>query len=168
MGRDFIRAIQDVIKLHEFESLWRDMHRAPERLCPRFNSIEVQFFGRPSAVEMLNVRLTPNMESKLYFILDGQPKTVGWTFLFRFKKTYLSTPESEWLIPDIIRYICALDFRREVTDHPKYLQRWEVIRNLLLSIKNEIVAQNAKLALFYDWLFFTEEIDTYHRLGMIF
>ena len=92
-----------------FESLWRDMQRAPERLCPRFNSIEIQFFGRASAVEMLNVRLTPNMESKLYFILDGQPKTVGWSFLVRFKKIYLSSSESEWLIPDIIRYICALD-----------------------------------------------------------
>lgn len=166
IGRDFVHAIQELARISDFDSLWRDMLRVPERLSPRFKSIEQQLMMRPTPVEILNVRLTPNMEQKLYFILEGRPKHVAWTYLNRFKKRYLSTPESEWLIPDIIRYVCSLEFKREVTDDSKYLQRWELIRNLLLSIRSELVAQNAKLALYYDWIFFAQGRDQVFRLGM--
>lgn len=166
LGRDFIRAIQDVALINEFDTLWRDMLTHPQRLSPRFTGIEDQFMSRPTNTFILNSRLTPRMEIQLHYIMDGKPKHVGWTFLARFKKRYLSTPESELLIPDIIRYVCSIDFNREIAEHPRYLHRWEVIQNLMQSIKNELVAQNAKLALFYDWIYFTPSVDGFFRLGM--
>jgi integrator complex subunit 3 len=166
LGRDFIRAIQDVTKITEFDSLWRDMVKIPERLSPRFKSIEEQLMSKPTPIEILSSRLTPGMELKLYGLLDSVPRECGWTFWYRFKKKFLGTSEAEWLIPDIIRYLLSLELRREVVDDAKHIQRWELIRNLFQSIRNELVAQNAKLALFYDWIFYNPKFDHCYRLGI--
>lgn len=36
IGRDFVRLLQNVARLQEFESLWRDMMLNPTSLCPQF------------------------------------------------------------------------------------------------------------------------------------
>ena len=138
----------------------------PERLASSFNNIETQFMLVDSPISALHMRLSPTMEQKLFFILSGPNglglnKPVGWTFLNRFKKKYLNTLESQRLVPDIIRYICAIDVKSDAT---RKLQRFEVVKNLFLGIQSEYVVQQAKLALFYDWIYFNPAKGEVHRL----
>ncbi|ETE59211.1 hypothetical protein L345_15060, partial [Ophiophagus hannah] len=56
-----------------------------------------------------------------------------------FQRQYLSTPDSQSLRCDLIRYICGVV-------HP--------------SNESNVAASNAKLALFYDWLFFNPDKDS--------
>lgn len=71
-----------------------------------------------------------------------------------FQEKYFTTPESQSLRSDLIRFII-------VSIHPTndmlcsdIIPRWAVIGWLLTSCTNAVAQANAKLSLFYDWLFF--------------
>jgi len=65
-------------------------------------------------------------------------------------------PGGEERIPDIVRFICCGYHPTNEFMNSGVIARWVVIGWLLTGCSKGYVMANAKLALFYDWLFFEE------------
>lgn len=76
-----------------------------------------------------------------------------------FQEKYFSTPESHSLRSDLIRFIINAIHPTNELLSSDITPRWAIIGWLLTSCTNHIVMANAKLALFYDWLFFDSVKD---------
>ena len=76
-----------------------------------------------------------------------------------FQRQYLSTPESQSLRCDLIRFIVGVIHPTNELLCSDIIPRWAVIGWLLTTCTSQVAASNAKLALFYDWLFFKPEND---------
>uniref|UniRef100_A0A1Q3G233 SOSS complex subunit A homolog n=1 Tax=Culex tarsalis TaxID=7177 RepID=A0A1Q3G233_CULTA len=153
LGREFVRLLQNVSRIPEFETLWKDILHNPKTLCPTFNGV-LQLMQTKTSRRFLRCRLTPDVERKLHFLISNvkfgnQKRYQDW-----FQEKYFTTPESQSLRSDLIRFII-------VSIHPTndmlcsdIIPRWAVIGWLLTSCTNAVAQANAKLSLFYDWLFF--------------
>ncbi|KAK3443625.1 hypothetical protein EUGRSUZ_B03727, partial [Eucalyptus grandis] len=105
------------------------------------------------------LRLTPEAETQLRFLLThvklgSQKRHQTW-----FASKFFCTPERETLIVDIVRFVCCAHHPPREIIHSNVIPRWAVIGWLLKSCRKNYVEANAKLALFYDWLFFDERVD---------
>ncbi|PWA33384.1 hypothetical protein CCH79_00014075 [Gambusia affinis] len=120
----------------------------------------LQLLTARTSRKFLACRLTPDMETKLLFMTSrvrfGQQKRYqDW-----FQRQYLSTAESQSLRCDLIRYICGVVHPSNEVLSSDILPRWAIIGWLLTTCTSNVAASNAKLALFYDWLFFNPEKDS--------
>ncbi|CAL1583978.1 unnamed protein product [Knipowitschia caucasica] len=159
IGRDLVRLLQNVARIPEMDLLWKDLLHSPQSLSPQFTGILHLLTARTSR-KFLACRLTPDMETKLLFMTSrvrfGQQKRYqDW-----FQRQYLSTAESQSLRCDLIRYICGVVHPSNEVLSSDILPRWAIIGWLLTTCTSNVAASNAKLALFYDWLFFNPEKDS--------
>ncbi|KAI8777522.1 integrator complex subunit 3-like isoform X1 [Biomphalaria glabrata] len=159
IGRDLIRLLQNVARIPEFDALWRDILFNPTVLSPTFTGV-AQLLQIRTSRKFLIARLTPDMENKLIFLITkvrfgAQKRYQDW-----FQRQYLSTPESQSLRCDLIRYICAVFHPSNELLCSDIIPRWAVIGWLLTTCTSNVAASDAKLALFYDWLFFDPERDS--------
>ncbi|TRZ01352.1 hypothetical protein DNTS_033243 [Danionella cerebrum] len=159
IGRDLVRLLQNVARVPEMELLWKDFLHSPQTLSPQFTGI-LQLLTSRTSRKFLACRLTPDMETKLLFMTSrvrfGQQKRYqDW-----FQRQYLSTAESQSLRCDLIRYICGVVHPSNEVLSSDILPRWAIIGWLLTTCTSNVAASNAKLALFYDWLFFNPEKDS--------
>ncbi|XP_041665808.1 integrator complex subunit 3 isoform X1 [Cheilinus undulatus] len=159
IGRDLVRLLQNVARIPEMELLWRDLLHNPQVLSPQFTGV-LQLLTARTSRKFLACRLTPDMETKLLFMTSrvrfGQQKRYqDW-----FQRQYLSTAESQSLRCDLIRYICGVVHPSNEVLSSDILPRWAIIGWLLTTCTSNVAASNAKLALFYDWLFFNPEKDS--------
>jgi integrator complex subunit 3 len=76
-----------------------------------------------------------------------------------FQRQYLLTPESQSLRCDLIRFIVGVIHPTNELLCSDIIPRWAVIGWLLTTCTSQVAASNAKLALFYDWLYFEPEKD---------
>lgn len=153
IGRDLIRLLQNVARIPEFDKLWKDMLYRPQTLNAQFTGI-MQLLHQRTPNKFLACRLTPDMEKKVLFLTSkvrfgNQKRYQDW-----FQKQYLLTPESQSLRCDLIRYICCCIHPSNEVLCSDVIQRWAVIGWLLTTCTSNVAASCAKLALFYDWLFF--------------
>ncbi|XP_022252177.1 integrator complex subunit 3-like isoform X1 [Limulus polyphemus] len=158
IGRDLVRLLQNVARISEFEKLWRDILFEPTSLAPSFTGV-LQLLTTRTSRRFLQSRLTPDMERKIVFLTSqvrfGQQKRYqDW-----FQKQYLSTPDSQSLRCDLIRFICGVIHPSNEVLCSDIIPRWAVIGWLLTTCTSNVAASNAKLSLFYDWLFFDAERD---------
>uniref|UniRef100_A0A8D2QUU2 Integrator complex subunit 3 n=1 Tax=Zosterops lateralis melanops TaxID=1220523 RepID=A0A8D2QUU2_ZOSLA len=159
IGRDLVRLLQNVARIPEFEQLWKDILHNPQVLSSQFTGV-LQLLQSRTSRKFLACRLTPDMETKLLFMTSrvrfGQQKRYqDW-----FQRQYLSTPDSQSLRCDLIRYICGVVHPSNEVLSSDILPRWAIIGWLLTTCTSNVAASNAKLALFYDWLFFNPEKDS--------
>ncbi|OQR70590.1 integrator complex subunit 3-like [Tropilaelaps mercedesae] len=159
IGRDLVRVLQNVARIPEFEALWRDFLERPSTLSPSLTGGVAQLLATRTPRRFLQSRVTPDMERKLYFMthqvkLGQQRRYQDW-----FHKQYLSTPESQSLRCDLIRYICCFIHPSNEILCSDILPRWAVIGWLLMTCLSNVEASNCKMALFYDWLVFDAEKD---------
>lgn len=158
IGRDLVRLLQNVARIPEFEKLWKDLLGNPTTLCPTFTGV-LQLLTTRTSRRFLQCRLTPDMERKIVFLTSsvkfGQQKRYqDW-----FQRQYLTTPESQSLRCDLIRFICGVIHPSNEALCSDIIPRWAVIGWLLTTCTSNVAASNAKLSLFYDWLFFDPEKD---------
>ncbi|XP_037957894.1 integrator complex subunit 3 homolog isoform X2 [Teleopsis dalmanni] len=158
LGRDFVRLLQNVARVPEFEQLWRDILHNPKRLHPSFNGIWHLLQIRTSR-RFLQSRLTPEIERKLHFLASNvkfgnQKRYQDW-----FQEKYFSTPESHTLRSDLIRFIINVIHPSNDMLCSDIIPRWAIIGWLISSCTNPVALANAKLSLFYDWLFFDPTKD---------
>ncbi|XP_077362339.1 integrator complex subunit 3 isoform X1 [Festucalex cinctus] len=159
IGRDLVRLLQNVARIPEMDLLWRDLLHNPQVLSPQFTGI-LQLLTARTSRKFLACRLTPDMETKLLFMTSrvrfGQQKRYqDW-----FQRQYLSMAESQSLRCDLIRYICGVVHPSNEVLSSDILPRWAIIGWLLTTCTSNVAASNAKLALFYDWLFFNPDKDS--------
>jgi hypothetical protein len=77
----------------------------------------------------------------------------------------LATPESQSLRCDLIRFIVGVIHPTNELLCSDIIPRWAVIGWLLTTCTSSVAASNAKLALFYDWLFFEADKDNIMNIG---
>ncbi|XP_037731584.1 integrator complex subunit 3 homolog isoform X4 [Drosophila subpulchrella] len=158
LGRDFVRLLQNVARIPEFEQLWRDILYNPKSLHPTFNGIWHLLQIRTSR-RFLQCRLLPEMERKISFLASSvkfgnQKRYQDW-----FQDKYFATPESHSLRSDLIRFIINVIHPTNDMLCSDIIPRWAIIGWLISSCTNPIASANAKLSLFYDWLFFDPAKD---------
>ncbi|GMY22816.1 integrator complex subunit 3 homolog [Fagus crenata] len=159
IGRDFIRVLQDLVHVPEFGAIWRDLVLNPgEFKTLGFSDISKFYCTRTSSRYAL-LRITPEMETQLRFLLThvkfgSQRRHQEW-----FVKKFLCGPERETLISDIVRFICCAHHPTNEIIQSDVIPRWAVIGWLLTLCRKNYITANVKLALFYDWLFFDERVD---------
>lgn len=158
LGRDLVRLLQNVARIPEFNQLWQDVLNNPKSLCPTFTNV-LQLLQTRTSRRYLQSRLTPDMERKLVFLTSQvrfghHKKYQEW-----FQRQYLATPESQSLRSDMIRFIVGVIHPTNELLCSDIIPRWAVIGWLLTTCTSNVAASNAKLALFYDWLFYDPEKD---------
>ncbi|OAD54141.1 Integrator complex subunit 3 like protein [Eufriesea mexicana] len=124
----------------------------------RERMVDCLVIGRTSR-RFLQSRLTPDMERKLVFLTSqvrfgNHKRYQDW-----FQRQYLATPESQSLRCDLIRFIVGVIHPTNELLCSDIIPRWAVIGWLFTTCTSTVAASNAKLALFYDWLFFEPEKD---------
>eukprot|EP01113_Clastostelium_recurvatum_P049887 TRINITY_DN9319_c0_g1_i2.p1 TRINITY_DN9319_c0_g1~~TRINITY_DN9319_c0_g1_i2.p1 ORF type:complete len:457 (+),score=77.21 TRINITY_DN9319_c0_g1_i2:1088-2458(+) len=81
----------------------------------------------------------------------------------RYQQWFLSRHDlmgsGERLIPDMVRYICAVYHPPNAIIQSDILQRWAAVGWLLQCVKTEWVSTRAKFALFYDYMFFDNRVE---------
>ncbi|KAM3965550.1 integrator complex subunit 3 [Aphomia sociella] len=158
LGRDLVRLLQNVARIPEFSQLWQEILTNPKTLCPTFTNV-LQLLHTRTSRRYLQSRLTPDMERKLVFLTSQvrfghHKKYQEW-----FQRQYLATPESQSLRSDMIRFIVGVIHPTNELLCSDIIPRWAVIGWLLTTCTSNVAASNAKLALFYDWLFYDPEKD---------
>lgn len=158
IGRDLVRLLQNVARIPEFDQLWKDILLAPKILSPSFTGI-LQLLQTRTSRRFLQSRLTPEMERKLVFLTSqvrfgNHKRYQDW-----FQRQYLATPESQSLRCDMIRFIVGVIHPTNELLCSDIIPRWAVIGWLLTTCTSNVAVSNAKLALFYDWLFYESEKD---------
>lgn len=158
IGRDLVRLLQNVAKVPEFELLWQDLQKNPSSLSTTFTGI-TQLMQTRTSRRFLQCRLTPEMERKVVFLTSQvkfghQKRYQDW-----FQRQYLATPESQSLRCDLIRFICGVIHPSNELLCSDIIPRWAIIGWILSSCTSNVAASNAKLSLFYDWLFYDPERD---------
>lgn len=126
---------------------------SPKTLHPQFTGIW-QILQTRTSRRFLQCRLTPDMERKLIFLTNNvkfgnQKRYQDW-----FQDRYFTTPESHSLRSDLIRFIINAIHPTNNMLCSDIIPRWAIIGWLLTSCTNTVALANAKLAIFYDWLFF--------------
>ncbi|GBP60192.1 Integrator complex subunit 3 homolog [Eumeta japonica] len=158
LGRDLVRLLQNVARIPEFNQLWQDMLTNPKSLCPSFTNIS-QLLQTRTSRRYLQSRLTPDMERKLVFLTSQVRFGHHKRYQEWFQRQYLATPESQSLRSDMIRFIVGVIHPTNELLCSDIIPRWAVIGWLLTTCTSNVAASNAKLALFYDWLFYDSEKD---------
>lgn len=159
IGRDFIRVLQDLAHVPEFRAIWKDLVLNPSVFkTPGFSDLSQLYCTRTSSRYAM-LRITPEMETQLRFLLThvrlgSQRRHQEW-----FAKKFLHGLERESLISDIVRFICCAHHPSNEIIQSDVVPRWAVIGWLLSLCRKNYVGGNVKLALFYDWLFFDERVD---------
>lgn len=158
IGRDLVRLLQNVARIPEFEKLWKDILQHPTSLSPNFTGV-LQLLTARTSRRFLQCRLTPDMEKKITFLTSQVKFGLQKRYQDWFQRQYLSTPESQSLRCDLIRFICGVIHPSNEVLCSDIIPRWAVIGWLLTTCTSNVAASNAKLSLFYDWLFFDPERD---------
>ncbi|OZJ04513.1 hypothetical protein BZG36_02233, partial [Bifiguratus adelaidae] len=155
IGRDLVRALQEIAHIPEIEAFWRELLHEPEKLAPQFDGIQ-SLLKVPTPKEFLLVRITIDMERKLMHILQGLrlgqfQRNLGWL-----TARYLNpnNPSADYLFPDLVRFIVAGWYPTNQILQSDIVPRYVILGSLIRSIKNHVIAANVKLALIWDWLFY--------------
>lgn len=104
LGRDFIRLLQNVARIQEFQQLWKDILNTPKTLAPTFTGI-FQMLSIRTSRHFIGNRISPDIENKLLFLTSQVKFGNHKRYQDWFQDRYFATPESQSLRSDVIRYI---------------------------------------------------------------
>jgi integrator complex subunit 3 len=156
IGRDLVRLLQDVALVPEIEVVWRDLLSNPGAFkAAGFTDIG-QLYVMRTPTRYLASRVTPDMETQIRFMLTSVRMGNQRRYQTWFAQRYLFTAESESLVCDLIRFICCCIHPTNQILQSDICPRWAIVGWLMKCCKSNHVEANAKLALFYDWLFFSK------------
>ncbi|CAJ1976637.1 unnamed protein product [Sphenostylis stenocarpa] len=161
IGRDFIRLLQDLVHVPEFRAILKDIVFNPcvfNVVGFQFKDVSQIYFTRTSSRYSL-LRISPDMETQLRFLLTSIKLGHHKRHQLWFAKKFLNEPDKEFVIVDIVRFICCAHHPSNEIIQSDIVPRWALIGWLLTSCRSNHVVANVKLALFYDWLFFDERVD---------
>ncbi|KAK9062713.1 hypothetical protein SSX86_019902 [Deinandra increscens subsp. villosa] len=159
IGRDVTRLLQDLVHVPEFRDIWKDLLLLPASFkTPGFSDISQLYQSRTCSRYFL-LRITPEMESHLRFLLTQVKLGSQTRYQIWFGRKFLNVPEKETVVIDIVRFTCRAHHPSKDIIHSNVIPRWAVIGWLLKCCTKNHIEANVKLALFYDWLFFKEDID---------
>ncbi len=130
LGRDYLRLLLAVSGIPEFHKLLQLMQTNPTDLDPNFSSLQ-ELWTKPTQIDFILCRITPDMEHKLLFIAQNVPTHLFTTYFERFRQRFFPTRGSETLYADLIRYICAVVHPSNSILRSNVVQRWNLIQTML-------------------------------------
>ncbi|KAJ0701979.1 putative integrator complex subunit 3 [Helianthus annuus] len=151
IGRDLIRVLQDLVHVPEFHDLWKDLLSRSSDAC--------QLYRSRTCSRYFLLRITPEMETHLRFLLTQVKLGSQTRYQIWFGRKFLNGPEKETVVIDIVRFICCAHHPSNDILLSNVIPRWIIVGWLLKCCTKNHIEANAKLALFYDWLFFEENVD---------
>ncbi|KAG8088889.1 hypothetical protein GUJ93_ZPchr0011g27413 [Zizania palustris] len=146
IGRDIVRCLHELVLVPEFQELWKD-----SMLGCAMDICRIGMTGWCTAMA-----ISPEMETQLLFMMNNVKWGTQKRYQLWFARKHLMVPGGEERIPDIVRFICCGYHPTNEVMQSGVIARWAVIGWLLTSCNKSYILANAKLALFYDWLFFDE------------
>ncbi|KAK9157326.1 hypothetical protein Scep_003900 [Stephania cephalantha] len=159
IGRDLIRLLQDLSHIPEFQALCKDLLSNPAEFRALGFSDISQIYARRTSSQYHLLHITPEMETQLRFLLTHVRWRNHRRYQTWFHRKFLSRPECETIIPDIVRFICCAHHPPNEVIQSDIIPRWAIIGWLLNCCSTNHVASSVKLSLFYDWLFYHEKSD---------
>lgn len=106
IGRDLVRLLIGVTHIREFHEFWIDLIQRPGQLMPNFNGIKELLKTRTSK-KFLVLNVTPEMETKIIFLLSKVKFGAHDPYQKWFSRSYLTSLSSQTVRPDIIRFVCT-------------------------------------------------------------
>ncbi|KAL2324950.1 hypothetical protein Fmac_024008 [Flemingia macrophylla] len=161
IGRDLIRLLQDLLHVPEIRAVLNDIVFNPcvfDSAGFKFKGVSQIFCTRTSSRYSL-LRISPEMETQLRFLLTNVKLGHHRRHQMWFARKFLNEPDKEFVIVDIVRFICCAHHPTNEIIQSDIVPRWALIGWLLTCCRRSHVVANVKLALFYDWLFFDERVD---------
>ncbi|OQV18391.1 Integrator complex subunit 3 [Hypsibius exemplaris] len=152
-GRELTRSLMAVCKMPKMKEFWNDLVNNPKNLPLTAGGLP-QFLLSKSPRWLFAHRISTELEVKVNFMLSKVRAPVVNRYSDIFIKQYLSTPESELILPELIRFVIRAVHPSNEILGSDVLQRWNFILFLLQNCKTSQGLNNCMLALFYDWILF--------------
>lgn len=159
LGRDLVRCLVEVARIPQIRQLWEWLLRQRENgQAPLALLLQT-----PTPKRYLSMRLTPEAETDLKFLLERPPSSQQGFYLPLFISNHIpSAPGDDGgaIISDVLRYVVGVIHPTNATLASPVIQRWMLIMTLLKSLRTSYAASTAKLSLFLDWMTFNPGVDT--------
>lgn len=160
LGRELIRCLLDVAQMPAFKDLWLFLVKAEDPLgAPPI----IRLFLTPTPKKCLAMRLTPEMECDVKFLLEHTPMERQSFYFALFTESHINRGHGEdggAIIVDLIRYLVVSLHPSNAILSSQVTQRWSFVLFLLKILRTSYRAVGAKLALLFDWLLFDPQIDS--------
>ncbi|KII65181.1 Integrator complex subunit 3 [Thelohanellus kitauei] len=147
IGRDLVRCFQMIGRTKPLDIFWSKLNDCEG--SGYFSEADLaKIIRQPTHPQLLACRLPYKIANKINFLSTQS----GTSDEVRYQSWILRDfvdPANQELIPDAIRYILSLN----IPKNPSVIPRWVLVRLLLSAVQQEITRTNAKMAIFYDWMF---------------
>ncbi|CEG44698.1 Uncharacterized conserved protein [Plasmopara halstedii] len=160
LGRDIVRVLSDAKDIAGMSALWKQLRNVRDNSEPE-KDVTVysvaQLMAIPTPAKYLAVRLNPKMEEYLLFMMERVQAGSVTRYQKWFFSQFLSSPGSEALVPDLVRYICAVYHPSNQILNSKVTPRYHILGWLYLlchGSKTPSLLARVQLAMFFDYLYF--------------
>ena len=110
IGRDLARVLQNIARIPEIETVWKDILHNPKALSPSFGGLVNLMQMRPSR-RFLQSRITPEMEKKLVFLTSQVSSNISCNLLKRHRLNFSSENNT---------FVILVTFNETHTCDPKF------------------------------------------------
>ncbi|ETL92007.1 hypothetical protein L917_09554 [Phytophthora nicotianae] len=160
LGREIVRVLSDAKDIPGMNALWKQLRNVRDTAEPE-KDVTVysvaQLMAIPTPPKYLAYRLNPKMEEYLLFMMERVQAGSVTRYQKWFSSQFLSSPGSDALVPDLVRYICAVYHPSNQVLSSKVTPRYHILGWLYLlchGSKTPSVLARVQLAMFFDYLYF--------------
>ncbi|KAE9245025.1 hypothetical protein PF004_g5414 [Phytophthora fragariae] len=160
LGREIVRVLSDAKDIPGMNALWKQLRNVRDTAEPD-KDVTVysvaQLMAVPTPPRYLAYRLNPKMEEYLLFMMERVQAGSVTRYQKWFSSQFLSSPGSDALVPDLVRYICAVYHPSNQVLGSKVTPRYHILGWLYLlchGSKTPSVPARVQLAMFFDYLYF--------------
>ncbi|KAG6623689.1 Integrator complex subunit 3 [Phytophthora cinnamomi] len=160
LGREIVRVLSDAKDIPGMNALWKQLRNVRDTAEPD-KDVTVysvaQLMAIPTPPRYLAYRLNPKMEEYLLFMMERVQAGSVTRYQKWFSSQFLSSPGSDALVPDLVRYICAVYHPSNQVLSSKVTPRYHILGWLYLlchGSKTPSVLARVQLAMFFDYLYF--------------
>ncbi|RQM18042.1 hypothetical protein DD237_001879 [Peronospora effusa] len=162
LGREIVRVLSNAKDIPGMSVLWKQLRNVRDTAEAEkdFTAYSVaQLMAIPTPPKYLAYRLNPKMEEYLLFMMARERVQAGSVTRYQkwFSSQFLSSPGSDALVPDLVRYICAVYHPSNQVLSSKVTPRYHILGWLYLlchGSKTPSVLARVQLAMFFDYLYF--------------
>ncbi|CAI5736337.1 unnamed protein product [Peronospora destructor] len=160
LGREIVRVLSDAKDIPGMSVLWKQLRSVRDTAEAEKDSTTysvAQLMAIPTPPKYLAYRLNPKMEEYLLFMMERVQAGSVTRYQKWFSSQFLSSPGPDALIPDLVRYICAVYHPSNQVLSSKVTPRYHILGWLYLlchGSKTPSVLARVQLAMFFDYLYF--------------
>ncbi|TMW62991.1 hypothetical protein Poli38472_005609 [Pythium oligandrum] len=157
LGREAVRVLNDAKEIPGINALWKQLRAVRDDNDQDGAVFSVsRLMATPTPPKYLAYRLTPKMEEYLVFMMERVQLGYVTRYQKWFATQFLGAPGSDALVPDLVRYICAVYHPSNQILGSKITPRYHILGWLYLLCKSPTTLARVQLAMFFDYLYFKQ------------